>query len=491
MKLFSQFLTLAAALLVTGDQSQSTRTSSAEYPIAPSPYPAVWDLSSSVPRKSPLHTSSLVTPSSFGHRNHLATKTPTLKKVASIDPVDSTVTISLDAPSIPWFPTDVSTELFLSLSRCDLVRDGYNTYTTSSVSWTSWLTSTTRATNDTPVITLCDGIPRGGLLTEHGWESSETTFVVTKSSYNCNATVAPSCSLNSKDCTKLWSLWSRKSSWSRTQTATDDVNFHADPDYWQPSCARPDTCAEACFIWGTDYVDLYYWPESWSTDVICSGSNGTRSDPTERRSTAVQVTTTVGTFTMTSPTAYLYFSTMYARDSNASDAQTCGHDMSSVWVPVPPGELSSLPHDRLSGQAQSFNFAHLAKSTVSGYEIPLVPSSAYWWPNSCSGDSNGSCAPATIRDDYKPNLLYQTSLQNLQPNWGSCKPVWQMRGFCGMRDPPVVLKTADHLVRRSLTTTTKAVSYPSTFPNTSTIAQPLQIASNLLPTNKGKNCCNA
>lgn len=172
-----------------------------------------------------------------------------------------------------------------------------------------------------------------------------------------------------------------------------------------------------CVFGGMEAVELYYWPEPWLEDLICP--NATRTTPPDKRQTAFPVIATVGNMTMTSPTAYLHFSRLYARDIMLT--RTCGQDMTSVWVPVPPKEISSMPDGGIyhapTDSAKPFNFANLAKTTVSGVEIALVQSSAYWWPNSCKDNPRSiknTCAPATIRNDYRPNLLYRSELQTLQ-----------------------------------------------------------------------------
>lgn len=405
---------------------------------------------------------------------------------------NATATITLANNTLPWLPSNVPIQSFLSLNSCDVSWSSYNkshaiTYTTSSTFYVNWYTGIPRGSPDDPVITLCDGIPRGGNYSYMTWQSSTTVSEDTATTYNYSGTAVPSCSFGGQECSSLWSLWSlEKSAWSQTRTATaTQDNFYQDPDFWQPNCENPNACDERCFLWGTEEVDLYYWPEPWSEDIIC-GPNATRTSPwdiNKRQNTAPAIAT-VGNMTMTSPSAYLYFSTMYARADLGASAQTCGQDMTSVWVAVPPGELYSLPgqpgYDGPTQLAKPFNFANLAKTTVSGVEIPLVPSSAYWWPNSCQDNPYNlinTCAPSTMHDNYRPNVLYRTQLQHLQPAWSGCAPINQFFGTYTMHDPPIPLTTAGALLPPATTTAAEDPA-PTTTP-----AEPSNTAADPLPTN--------
>lgn len=350
------------------------------------------------------------------------------------------------------------------------------THTTSSVITWSYPTAVTK---DSPVITLCDGIPRGGPYASQSLVTTVTTSTVRSTYVNTSGTAAPTCSLGSRDCSSLWSLWSRhKSTFSQTRTASNAA-FSKDPTYWTPTCTQKYSCEEMCVFGGMEAVELYYWPEPWSEDLICP--NATRTTPPDKRQTASPVIATVGNMTMTSPTAYLHFSRLYARDIMLT--RTCGQDMTSVWVPVPPEEISSMPDGGIyhapTDSAKPFNFANLAKTTVSGVEIPLVQSSAYWWPNSCKDNPRSiknTCAPATIRNDYRPNLLYRSELQTLQPEWVTCSPLRGAFGTHFMHDPPIPLTSAAFLVEPSSKVT---VDQPV---KTSKPAEPSKPATEHLPT---------
>ncbi|KAF4300724.1 hypothetical protein GTA08_BOTSDO10769 [Botryosphaeria dothidea] len=340
--------------------------------------------------------------------------------------------------TLAWLPSDVAVHSFLALRSCDAEWGAYSsshreTYTTSYVITWSYPTAVTK---DSPVITLCDGIPRGGPYASQSLVTTVTTSTVRSTYVNTSGTAAPTCSLGSRDCSSLWSLWSRhKSTFSQTRTASNAA-FSKDPTYWTPTCTQEYSCEEMCVFGGMEAVELYYWPEPWLEDLICP--NATRTTPPDKRQTAFPVIATVGNMTMTSPTAYLHFSRLYARDIMLT--RTCGQDMTSVWVPVPPKEISSMPDGGIyhapTDSAKPFNFANLAKTTVSGVEIALVQSSAYWWPNSCKDNLRSiknTCAPATIRNDYRPNLL-------------------PLRGAFGthfMHDPPIPLTSAAFLVEPS------------------------------------------
>lgn len=430
----------------------------------------------------------LHTPSSLDQANISTVNTPG----TSLTTMNATLTTSVGRGSYPWLPSDVPVQSFLSLKSCDKVwvdyssahRETYFITTTYPVS--SPITEVTHTNNDIPVITLCDGIPRAGITTESSVTRYLVTSEITTWSYVTNGTNQPSCSWNLQSCSTLWSLWRRQST-SWWQTATSLEPFSDAPDYWIPECMIPDTCEKSCFLFGTEEVELYYFPEPWSTDIIC-GPNATRTSPWDitmpQEQKRAPSTIAIGNMTFTSPSAYLYFSTMYARAGFPTiGASKCGYDMSSVWVPVDPGELSTLPRRSKPQLAKPITFANLAMTTVNGYEIPLVPSSAYWWPNSCYDNPyllRNKCPPSTIHNDYRPDILYRTELQELQPHWKNCKPLSQVAAMVyAMRDPPIPLTTAGNLVGDPGTTT--PVHEPST--TTSTAAEPSQTATGLLPTN--------
>ncbi|KAF2143797.1 uncharacterized protein K452DRAFT_357410 [Aplosporella prunicola CBS 121167] len=300
-----------------------------------------------------------------------------------------------------------------------------------------------------PYITLCDGIPRGGKReTVYSTHSGTSSFSRTRTS-TVQPTYTkdpPSCSFRREDCSSLDDV---NESWLSTATKIA-------ANHMPPMCSSLTyTSCQPCSLYGADLVQLYYWPVTGDAQTLCP--NGTTAHKANamitaqpRARAAEPVTTTIGSLTFVSPSVYLYFTGLNALGLSGEHCGTVAPNRTALLA-LPPSDLSTQHGYKGAAGPTSFNLDNLAYTTVGDFAYPLVPSSAYWYPNSCCGDSPqgtdcpfavSTCASSTIYDNYRPKIAFPSQITDIEPSWATCTPFWD---FEGSIDPPIALKPANGL----------------------------------------------
>jgi hypothetical protein len=168
-------------------------------------------------------------------------------------------------------------------------------------------------------------------------------------------------------------------------------------------------------------------------------------------------------WTLTSPTAYAYFSTLRY--------QGLGKDHSNIVIPLDADDINLIHRSRAWDPSQRIGdfqfgnrmeFADLAYQTVGSMSYPLVPASKYRRQEKC--DLLGlPCS--TIYHDYDPKIFFRMDpkvLRSIDPAWERCGYEY----FVGL-DPPIVLNTAERVALPEPTTTTTRTPPPkASFPTT-------------------------
>lgn len=293
-------------------------------------------------------------------------------------------------------------------------RDAYGPWITSAVITTSTNVSWTVQPTIKPY-TLCDGLPRYDISPAISTRLTTSTTLYKMGVEDFNLTV-PACEI--VDMMTTWTLV--------------DGSL---------SSATPEECSP-CDLF-LDRVQLLYWPVSMTKGDLCAGN----------RSTVTQTPTGIGpntavineTITLTSPTVYLAYETIYA----ISGCGSAGKVHTSGLIAMSPDRLSSMPSHGLPPGAQgflvaaipeSFNFANLPPNPLpfSVWSNEYVPrpqiDSNYWF----EGGITHALPPvvnSTIYSDYNPFLSFPTELFYLDPVWSKCT----IRTGNNIYDPPRVL----------------------------------------------------
>ncbi|KAK8242952.1 hypothetical protein IWZ00DRAFT_347126 [Phyllosticta capitalensis] len=280
-----------------------------------------------------------------------------------------------------------------------------------------------------PVTTLCDGVPRAGkrrTATQISVTTITETVTPVSSVVEPYTGATPTCSLDADSCTSLADI---QGSLFPSQTLEID-------------CSIPITytrCA-ACKIYAQS-ATLYHWPAQ-TTDP-CNAAIGPVTTPTDRPFTAKLPPGR----TLTSPSLYLSFPTVYAYNWNLNPAGHCGNLPSPTVSVAPaanasipnfaappnadgtiiafdPSELSTLRGFHGTGGIFPFNTDDLAyvtayvtsSDTTMATPLPAVPSAAYF--HTCGA---GIACDSTIYDDYAPTLAWPTDrLRALDSAWVKC-----------------------------------------------------------------------
>lgn len=211
-----------------------------------------------------------------------------------------------------------------------------------------------------------------------------------------------------------------------------------------PACSVTEvysvTCDDYCNIYGGT-VDVYYWPG------VTPGPDGKFANTTKP---ATPSTTVVVDVTMTSPSVYVSFQSVYAANScvrigRAYTGSVLAFDPASISTVTAEGFLyADVPNG-----AAVFNFGDL--------EQP-INAAAYERQVKCVG--NSGCP--TIYPNYAPTISVPLELRSLDPAWSTC-----YGDFRGFYDPPRALRPATSVEGPYGPTTPPAPSptVPSPYPD--------------------------
>lgn len=268
------------------------------------------------------------------------------------------------------------------------------------------------------VFTLCDGVPRvnatPATITYTSTTSRIQTLTITTGPTLPNP--SPSCSINPNLCFNLVSALSAQGSgqipacdqppgYDAIVQPNGDVGLDFDGAYQYDGCAI-----------GGGTVRLGYWPVS-TAGGLCATNGSTIAPITTGPSTIV----TWGT-TLTSPTVYLSFDTLFAiswglQYWNNSYVTVLGQNLTNVVVPEAATAVSSicfasglqeaadLPIQ--TGYAEPINYADLNEP---------IRASVY----NCAANLSIGLGNGTIWNNYAPQLAFPTDLSKVQSAWSGC-----------------------------------------------------------------------
>ncbi|KAK3630072.1 hypothetical protein LTR56_002641 [Elasticomyces elasticus] len=206
------------------------------------------------------------------------------------------------------------------------------------------------------------------------------------------------------------------------------------PSYWLSACSYSGQ-GDRCTITGGS-VQLLFWPAK-----ATATANGTFANATASPTITGMVTATARGITMTSPSVYISFETVYAVNNLG---ETIGKPRTADIMAFNPEEISSVQGgDRRSATDQygSEYLSYWGDSPFNYADITWpVPATAYLQQPRCflmsqDGSDTGGCP--IILDDYNPVLVVPAAVRGLDPAWASCALDWE-----GLYDPPSALQPA-------------------------------------------------
>ncbi|KAK5136742.1 hypothetical protein LTR08_002038 [Meristemomyces frigidus] len=201
-----------------------------------------------------------------------------------------------------------------------------------------------------------------------------------------------------------------------------------------PACTITEVYSETCDSGGTaagqycniygGTVEVYYWPG------VTPGPDGKFANTTQPVNPS---TTEVSGVTMTSPSVYVSFESVYAADSCRQigamhTGSVLAFDPASISTVYGEGFLS----DAIPNGASMYNFGDLG---------PTINAAAYERQVQCIVETG--CP--TIYTAYAPTISVPSELRSLDPAWASCYP-----DFRGFYDPPKALQQQQTIAGPSL-----------------------------------------
>jgi hypothetical protein len=332
--------------------------------------------------------------------------------------------------------------------------DPYDIFTRwSTVGSTTFPQPITRAVCDGPFTTLCDGIPRAlcspsvpqRVIISATYTSFFSSQTGTKPSLPFSI-APPQCTIAQKDCARLWGEFLDWKNAGRMDSGYLDAGPDPNGAPYYPYCSRSsyDSCPECYF--GESSVKLIYWAVGADETDLCPVDKRPKSKRTTTKLNQVG-TALWGSFTLTSPTVYAYFSTL-RHDLG------CGSVHTDIMLPILSMDVSTLADEVFAkrsltsassgyNQASKLDFKRLAFKTIGSLSYPLVPHSAYIHDGkalSCPGLGN-ECK--TIYHDYQPAIFFRVhpeALRSIDPEWKYCS-----NQQFGAWDPPIALTVATEL----------------------------------------------
>ena len=207
--------------------------------------------------------------------------------------------------------------------------------------------------------------------------------------------------------------------------------------------AACDPRCGTCYVMNDFSVDLLYWPVS----LTFSNNSIATVPPTEPGI----ITAVYGTTTLTSPTVYLSFGTLYAEQGgwlrDGCISSSLGRRYSNIIWPVPMGQSlnswewisSSIPWPP-EFRSQLPSIAPLDYADFSPNHV-----AASKWLGACAFNDffNAKMDCSTITEGLFPPLLEPPlQLRSFDPAWARCEVTAENMLVFGLLDPPITLKPA-------------------------------------------------
>ncbi|GAB7344900.1 hypothetical protein MBLNU457_3336t1 [Dothideomycetes sp. NU457] len=196
---------------------------------------------------------------------------------------------------------------------------------------------------------------------------------------------------------------------STYQTITAPPTYSAAPPCCQVTQVITEDCLQCSINGGT--VRLLYWPPN------------TR-NTTENMTAVPSVITTLGT-TLTSPTVYISFQTVFAENL----CTVVGSNHTGSIIGLAPQDVSTIYGNLL---AKSFSYRQIDYNNLATSQVPI---SVYEEQPFCGGHCT------TILPEYHPTLSMPPQIRSLDAAWGDCD-----LALYGIYDPPLALTPVANIV---------------------------------------------
>ena len=271
--------------------------------------------------------------------------------VTTTPPANSTVTITQLAP----LPSSGSGESYAVACQSEYQtwKTHYLEFYQNASSYITTITATQSIYVAEPTVkpyTLCDGIPRYNQTRAHVTTTISTSRVQTE--YPTYPVPRPRCSIQDTDCAGVQKHFN---SILKTSNGTYTYWEWCKPIHTANVFSR---CGPCRFV--PKSVQLLYWPVTTTNGNLCSGDGSTiTATPTGSGPNTAVVNGT----TFTSPTVYLAYDTLAAKDF----CGWVGNPRTSGVITLNPTDLSSMPASGIPGgglQPTQVNFAHLPPNLV-------------------------------------------------------------------------------------------------------------------------------
>lgn len=223
----------------------------------------------------------------------------------------------------------------------------------------------------------------------------------------------------------------------------------------KPCCAvtaASTVACEYCMINGGE-VQLLYWPDSGNNTY-----NGTYNNATTGPITGAPATVTTLGLTLTSPSVYISFQTIFATDNCGA----VGRNHTGSVIAMRPQDVSTVVgFPGYEYEPINYNNLHLTAS--------VLPLSIY--EDQCIE----LCETIKV-DHYKPYLSVPQQIRNLDPAWNTCQLNWY-----GVYDPPIALTPAASVKGPLAPTVSESVAVQTT-----ESARPCSIPAHVTPTSTAR-----
>ncbi|GAB1727578.1 hypothetical protein NU195Hw_Modified_57t1 [Hortaea werneckii] len=252
-------------------------------------------------------------------------------------------------------------------------------------------------------------------------------------------------------------------------TGIDGWVTNASSTWWPATQSFAPGCSlgcQTCAITG-DTVQVYYWPPTTATafengTLTASASHALH---TGAANATGPITAIVGDATLTSPTIYISYRSLYASNS----CHQVGQRYSNTIIPLAKNDdLKSLAYHQLddmparpglSGSPSSweyeelpFNLTDLTEPVPQSIymQLPRCQLSLSAYTNAGFEASDFTCSEYGA---YKPLIAIPTEVRDLDPAWASCT-AW----YGGAYDPPKALQGATAVATPEVPTPVEATS---------------------------------
>jgi hypothetical protein len=237
------------------------------------------------------------------------------------------------------------------------------------------------------------------------------------------------CKLPNSQCSRLWEEyagWYRSVRGNLSHFEPDNVFDHPMPEPHSPGCSNRHVCA-TCEFYG-HAVNFLHWEDVADDSNLCPGKASSTRSMISRTQNQVMTARWRG-FTLTSPTPYVFYSTI------GNDA--CGSIHNNILLPIIAESISTFVSldTAVNVRLKKVDWRDFGYKTIGSYRVPMVPLSKYMAESNCVW-TNDNCT--VVYDDWHPVIYFTpepTALLSVDPAWKYCTSQMFMA-----QDPVIVLR---------------------------------------------------